>query len=148
MSFSKTTSSAELVKECIKSDSHEALLKPREDNNNSSIGFDSSKKSELSSDEEISEEEENESTPDTVLRRPLPTFPPRHPRRVSRTAEARVKHALTHAPRPGGFRVKHGIQVSLIRKGSGQGRDGELLRMVFLLSSVYGFAKLRVTERN
>lgn len=65
----------------------------------------SSKRSELNSDEEMSEVEEI--TKEVVLRRPLPTYPPS----VRKAPALRYKQGLACAPRPGGFRVRHGFQV-------------------------------------
>lgn len=101
MSSSKTTPYAKEGKE-------EALNQLCSEDKSMSIGSSHSlsKKNELNSDEEISDMEDNVVTQETVLRRPLPTYPPR----VNRvTAEVRRKQTL--GPRLGGFRVKHGIQV-------------------------------------
>ena len=65
----------------------------------------SSRGSEFNSDEETSEIEVI--TKEVVLRRPLPTYPPK----VRKAPPSRHKQGIARAPRPGGFRVRHGFQV-------------------------------------
>lgn len=65
----------------------------------------SGKRSEFNSDGETSEVEVI--TKEVVLRRPLPTYPPK----VRKAPPSRHQQGLARAPRPGGFRVRHGFQV-------------------------------------
>lgn len=72
----------------------------------SSSSITQSRTRELNSDEEVNGQ--GEITKEVVLRRPLHTYP-------SSVSKSPYKQGLAHVPRPGGFRVRHGFQVSRMR---------------------------------
>ena len=111
MPFSNKSSTAKVRKETTKiKGSHQASLtsKSRGHGHSPSIGSHSStKKSGLDYDEEMNEVEDVEASQKIVLKRTLASLPVRGNRTVGR-----LKQPLTHVSRTGGFRVKHGFQVS------------------------------------
>ena len=113
MTFSNKTSAAKVRIETSKiKGSHQASLtsKSRGHDNSPSIGRHSStKKSGVNYDEDTDDVKDVEASQKNLLKRSLASFPVR----ANRTT-GRLKQPLTHAPRTGGFRVKHGFQVRKI----------------------------------
>ena len=68
------------------------------------------KENELDDDEDF-EADHTDTTQDSALKRPLMKYPV-----SSSRITGRRKQPLTHAPKRGGFRVRHGIQVSVTRR--------------------------------